>query len=114
MGLLINDDSPAELGVLSVKRHDSHNSTTSCNILRILSSYYFKSTDMKTRTFLSCMLLLAVLTSVLLAFTVHSKQAYPQVQTQAENTCDDDTLLTPADGGLIWESVSWHLLSAVQ
>lgn len=68
---------------------------------------------MKGRTFASCMLLLVLLTSVLLAFTARSNKVMDNQCT--EPTCtEDDTRVQAADGGLIWESVSRHLLSAVQ
>ena len=69
---------------------------------------------MKAQTFFSCMLLLTILTGVLLAFTIHSSQAKPLPQGAVISSDDDDTRLQSADGGMIWETVSRHLLSAVQ
>jgi hypothetical protein len=69
---------------------------------------------MKARTFFTCMLLLTILTSVLLALTERNTRIKQPTQGTATGSCDDDTRLQSADGGMIWETVSRHLLSAVQ
>ena len=69
---------------------------------------------MRARTFISFMLLLFVLTSVLLAFTTHNQPEQEQNQLPAGTSSDEGKQLQSADGSMIWESVSRHLLSAVQ
>jgi hypothetical protein len=69
---------------------------------------------MKTKTFIGFMFLLLVLTSFLLALSVPEKQEQPAKECPAGSTCNDGTQLQSAEGSMIWESFSRHLLSAVQ
>lgn len=67
---------------------------------------------MSARTFISFMLILMVLTSVLLAF---SKQDQAKQENQCPSgTSRDSGTQVQTDGSMILESVSRHLLSAVQ
>ena len=69
---------------------------------------------MKARTFFTGMLLFLVLTGVLTAFALRSNPASALPEPAAQNCCSDDSGPQAADGGMIWESVSTHLLNAVQ
>jgi len=69
---------------------------------------------MRARPFITCMLLLMVLTGVLLAFTSRTETDACGNPLPAETSKDDDSRLQASDGGIMWESVSRHLLSAVQ
>jgi hypothetical protein len=69
---------------------------------------------MKARIVLSYLLLLLVVVGILLGFAVNSKQAHLQPSGPTQVNGANDTRLQAADGDLIWESVSRHLLSAVQ
>ncbi|MEP6750547.1 MAG: hypothetical protein ABJB86_22615 [Bacteroidota bacterium] len=69
---------------------------------------------MKTRIFISMMVLLLVFTVVLLAFSVPGKQQAQDKECPAGTSDDNNTQVQAADGSMIWESVSRHLLSAVQ
>jgi hypothetical protein len=69
---------------------------------------------MKARTFISLMFLLLVFTAVLLAFSAPGKQQAQTKECPAGTSDNDNKQLQAADGSMIWESVSRHLLSAVQ
>lgn len=69
---------------------------------------------MSARFSINCLLVLMLLTGTLLAFTGQSKAEINTNQCPPETSIDDDSRLQAADGGIMWESVSRHLLSAVQ
>ena len=68
---------------------------------------------MNARTFIGFMLLLIVLTTGLLAFASRNHQEDQKNECPAGKECTDDTQVQAADS-MIWESVSRHLISAVQ
>ena len=71
---------------------------------------------MTAKTFISLMLLLLLFTTGLLVSASTTSTAVKEEQKKEcpEGTeCADDTQVQAADG-MIWESVSRHLLSAVQ
>jgi len=68
---------------------------------------------MKARTFISLMLLLMVFTAGLFVFAAPTKKEAQKSECPAGKSCGKDTEAQIADG-MIWESVSRHLLSAVQ
>ena len=69
---------------------------------------------MKAKTFISMMFLLLVFTIVLLVFSAPGKQKAQDKEYPAGTSDDSNTKLQAADGSMMWESVSRHLLSAVQ
>jgi hypothetical protein len=69
---------------------------------------------MRVRTFISLMFLLVVFTTALLVFSAPAKQPAQNKGCPACTTNNNDTQMQAADGTLLWESVSRHLLSAVQ
>ena len=68
---------------------------------------------MKARTFISLMLLLMVFTAGLFVFAAPTQKEAQKNECPAGKNCSNDTDGQIADG-MIWESVSRHLLSAVQ
>lgn len=72
---------------------------------------------MSAKTFISLMLLLLLFTSGLLvaasARTTSSAKEDQKKECPAGTECAEDTQVQAADG-MMWESVSKHLLSAVQ
>jgi hypothetical protein len=71
---------------------------------------------MTAKTFISLMLLLLLFTTGLLVSASTSSTAVKEEQKKecpSGSECADDTQVQAADG-MIWESVSRHLLSAVQ
>jgi hypothetical protein len=71
---------------------------------------------MTAKTFISLMLLLLLFTTGLLVSASTTSNAVKEEQKKecpAGTECADDTQVQAADG-MIWESVSRHLLSAVQ
>ena len=68
---------------------------------------------MNARTFIGLMLLLLVFTTGLMAFATRTHREEPKTECPAGTDCNDDTQVQAADG-MIWESVSRHLISAVQ
>jgi hypothetical protein len=69
---------------------------------------------MSARTFISCMFLLLVFTTVLLVVATPRKQETQKKECPAGESGNGNTQVQSADGSMIWESVSRHLLSAVQ
>jgi hypothetical protein len=69
---------------------------------------------MRARTFISLMFLLLVFTTCLLVFAAPRKQEAQKKECPAGGNCNDDNQVQSADGSLILESVSRHLLSVVQ
>ena len=68
---------------------------------------------MTARTFISLMILLLAFTTVLMVFASPGKQEIQKKDSPAGASHSDDPRVQ-ADGSMIWESVSRHLLSAVQ
>ena len=68
---------------------------------------------MKARTFIGLMLLLLLFTTGLLAFASRTHKEEQKNECPAGKECTDDNQVQAADG-MIWESVSRHLISAVQ
>ncbi|MEP7278997.1 MAG: hypothetical protein ABI813_10165 [Bacteroidota bacterium] len=72
---------------------------------------------MSARTFISLMLLLLVFTGSLLVFASPGKQKAQKAEYPAGfsgNNNNSDEQARAAEGSMLWESVSRHLLSAVQ
>ncbi|MES1222936.1 MAG: hypothetical protein ABUT20_46015 [Bacteroidota bacterium] len=70
---------------------------------------------MTARTFISLMLLLLAFTTALLVFASPSKQEKQRKDCPAIDSRTNDESRVQAEGSsMIWESVSRHLLSAVQ
>jgi len=68
---------------------------------------------MNARTFTGLMLLLIFFTTGLLAFAARTHKDEQKTECPAATECTDDIQVQAADG-MIWESVSRHLISAVQ
>jgi len=70
---------------------------------------------MSARTFASFMFLLLAFTGLLLVFAAPGKQERQEKACPAgTGTSNNDEQTRTADGNIIWESVSRHLLGAVQ
>lgn len=69
---------------------------------------------MKARTFIGLMFLLLAFTSFLLVMAAPGKQDAQKKERSAGTSRNEDPQVQAADGTMIWESVSRHLLSAVQ
>ncbi len=69
---------------------------------------------MKAKTFISLMLLLLAFTICLLAFSAPQKQAAPQEEYPANATPANNTQAQASEGSMMLESVSRHLLNAMQ
>jgi hypothetical protein len=69
---------------------------------------------MKARTFIGLMFLLLAFTSFLLVLAAPGKQEAQKKECPAGTSRNEDPQVQAADGTMIWESVSRHLLSAVQ
>ena len=69
---------------------------------------------MKAKTFISLMLLLLAFTICLLAFAEPQKQALKTTECPGTASCIDNTQAQLTEGSMILESVSRHLLSAMQ
>lgn len=69
---------------------------------------------MTARTFVALMLVFLLFTVGLLAFSADKRQKSGNAECPAGQSCtNDDTKVQSADG-MIWETVSRHLVSAVQ
>ena len=69
---------------------------------------------MRARTFISLMLLLLGFTTVLLVLSVPAKQQKQKSEYPAGVQGNDNTQTQASDGSIFIESISSHLLSAVQ
>ena len=68
---------------------------------------------MRTKTFISLMLVLLLFTAGLMAFASSAAKEEQKKECPAGSSCSDDSQVQAADG-MIWETVSKHLISAVQ
>ncbi len=69
---------------------------------------------MSARMFISLMLLLVGFTGGLFVFAAPAAKEAQKKECPAGTACGDDTQVKSAADGVIWESVSRHLLSVVQ
>jgi hypothetical protein len=69
---------------------------------------------MKAKTFISLMLLLMVFTAGLFVFAAPAQKEAQKNACPASIDCASETQEQAAADGMIWESVSRHLLNVVQ
>jgi len=69
---------------------------------------------MSARMFISLMLLLLVFTAGLFAFATPKANEVQTKECPAGTACKEDDAQTAAADGMMWESVSRHLLNVIQ